>query len=63
MRFLFTRNVERSYHTKKLQLPDGIDFSQGIIIEGKLPIWLYGYLVYPLASLLSPLLPISISQI
>ena len=29
-----------------LKLPEGIDYSQGIVIEGKAPIWLYGYLVH-----------------
>jgi CRISPR-associated protein Csx3 len=31
---------------KGLKLPAGIDFTQGIVIEGKAPIWLYGYLVH-----------------
>jgi CRISPR-associated protein Csx3 len=31
---------------KGLKLPEGIDYSQGIVIEGKAPIWLYGYLVH-----------------
>lgn len=31
---------------KELKLPLGVDFSQGIVIEGKAPIWLYGYLVH-----------------
>lgn len=31
---------------KGLKLPPGIDFTQGIVIEGKGPIWLYGYLVH-----------------
>jgi CRISPR-associated protein Csx3 len=31
---------------KGLKLPKGIDFTQGIVIEGKAPIWLYGYLVH-----------------
>ncbi|WP_026097592.1 CRISPR-associated ring nuclease Crn3/Csx3 [Baaleninema simplex] len=31
---------------KNLTLPAGIDFRQGIAIEGKAPIWLYGYLVH-----------------
>ncbi|MDY6782174.1 MAG: CRISPR-associated ring nuclease Crn3/Csx3 [Cyanobacteriota bacterium] len=31
---------------KGLQLPEGIDYSQGIVIEGKGPIWLYAYLVH-----------------
>ncbi|MDI9635354.1 CRISPR-associated ring nuclease Crn3/Csx3 [Kamptonema cortianum] len=31
---------------KGLKLPKGIDFSQGIVIEGKAPIWLYAYLVH-----------------
>lgn len=31
---------------KGLKLPAGIDYSQGIVIEGKAPIWLYGYLVH-----------------
>ncbi|MGC9504906.1 CRISPR-associated ring nuclease Crn3/Csx3 [Baaleninema sp.] len=31
---------------KNLTLPKGIDFKQGIAIEGKAPIWLYGYLVH-----------------
>jgi CRISPR-associated protein Csx3 len=29
-----------------LKLPVGIDFTKGIAIEGKAPIWLYGYLVH-----------------
>lgn len=29
-----------------LKLPSGIDYSQGIVIEGRGPIWLYGYLVH-----------------
>ncbi|MCW6036613.1 CRISPR-associated protein Csx3 [Spirulina subsalsa FACHB-351] len=29
-----------------LELPRKIDYSQGIVIEGKGPIWLYGYLVH-----------------
>lgn len=31
---------------KGLKLPKEIDYSQGIVIEGKAPIWLYGYLVH-----------------
>lgn len=31
---------------KGLQLPANLDFKQGVIIEGKGPIWLYGYLVH-----------------
>jgi CRISPR-associated protein Csx3 len=31
---------------KGLKLPSGIDYSQGIVLEGKAPIWLYGYLVH-----------------
>lgn len=31
---------------KDLKIPPGIDYSQGIVIEGKGPIWLYGYLVH-----------------
>ncbi len=31
---------------KGLKLPEGIDFSQGVVIEGKGPIWLYAYLVH-----------------
>ena len=31
---------------KGLKLPEGIQFNQGIVIEGKGPIWLYGYLVH-----------------
>ena len=31
---------------KGLSLPPGIEFSQGIAIEGRGPIWLYGYLVH-----------------
>jgi CRISPR-associated protein Csx3 len=31
---------------KGLKLPSAIDFTQGIVIEGKAPIWLYGYLVH-----------------
>lgn len=31
---------------KGLQLPSTIDFKQGVVIEGKGPIWLYGYLVH-----------------
>lgn len=29
-----------------LKLPENIDFSQGIVLEGKAPIWLYAYLVH-----------------
>ncbi|MCU0569498.1 MAG: CRISPR-associated ring nuclease Crn3/Csx3 [Oculatellaceae cyanobacterium Prado106] len=29
-----------------LSLPDDIQWDQGIVIEGKGPIWLYGYLVH-----------------
>ncbi len=31
---------------KGLKLPPGIDFTKGVVIEGKSPIWLYGYLVH-----------------
>lgn len=31
---------------KSLSLPDGMIWSQGIVIEGRGPIWLYGYLVH-----------------
>ena len=31
---------------KGLKLPDGIQWQQGIVIEGKGPIWLYGYLIH-----------------
>lgn len=31
---------------KGLKLPEGIDYTQGIAIEGKAPIWVYGYLVH-----------------
>lgn len=31
---------------KGLKLPDAVQWSQGIAIEGKGPIWLYGYLVH-----------------
>jgi CRISPR-associated protein Csx3 len=31
---------------KGLQLPANLDFKQGVVIEGKGPIWLYGYLVH-----------------
>lgn len=31
---------------KGLKLPTGIDFTKGVVIEGKAPIWLYGYLVH-----------------
>jgi CRISPR-associated protein Csx3 len=29
-----------------LALPEGIQWEQGVVIEGKGPIWLYGYLVH-----------------
>lgn len=29
-----------------LQLPAGIQWNQGIVIEGRAPIWLYGYLIH-----------------
>jgi CRISPR-associated protein Csx3 len=29
-----------------LKLPQNIDWQQGIVIEGRAPIWLYGYLVH-----------------
>jgi CRISPR-associated protein Csx3 len=31
---------------KGLKLPSTIDFAQGTVIEGRGPIWLYGYLVH-----------------
>ncbi|WP_072619853.1 CRISPR-associated ring nuclease Crn3/Csx3 [Spirulina major] len=31
---------------KDLTLPPALDFSQGVVIEGKGPIWLYGHLVH-----------------
>lgn len=31
---------------KGLKLPEGVQWKQGIAIEGKGPIWLYGYLVH-----------------
>jgi CRISPR-associated protein Csx3 len=31
---------------KGLKLPSGIDYSQGLVIEGRAPTWLYGYLVH-----------------
>lgn len=31
---------------KGLKLPEGVQWNQGIAIEGKGPIWLYGYLVH-----------------
>ncbi|NEP16113.1 MAG: CRISPR-associated protein Csx3 [Leptolyngbya sp. SIO4C1] len=36
----------RAADLKGLALPQGIVWSQGIVIEGKAPIWLYGYLVH-----------------
>ena len=31
---------------KGLTLPPSIDYTQGVVIEGKGPIWLYGHLVH-----------------
>lgn len=31
---------------KGLKLPKNVQWPQGIVIEGKAPIWLYGYLVH-----------------
>jgi CRISPR-associated protein Csx3 len=31
---------------KGLKIPPTIDFTKGVVIEGKAPIWLYGYLVH-----------------
>lgn len=31
---------------KDLKLPSSINFTQGVVIEGRGPIWLYGYLVH-----------------
>lgn len=31
---------------KGVQLPEAIDWRQGVVIEGRAPIWLYGYLVH-----------------
>lgn len=31
---------------KGIKLPEGIPFNQGIVIQGKGPIWLYSYLVH-----------------
>jgi CRISPR-associated protein Csx3 len=31
---------------KGLELPDGIQWSRGVVLEGRAPIWLYGYLIH-----------------
>lgn len=31
---------------KGLEIPKNIDWKQGVVIEGKAPVWLYGYLVH-----------------
>jgi CRISPR-associated protein Csx3 len=31
---------------KAIQIPTGLQWNQGIVIEGRGPIWLYGYLVH-----------------
>lgn len=31
---------------KGLQLPESLIWSQGVVIEGRAPVWLYGYLVH-----------------
>lgn len=31
---------------KTLKLPDSLEATQGVILEGKAPIWLYSYLVH-----------------
>lgn len=31
---------------KGLSLPSGMNYKQGVVVEGKAPIWLYGYLVH-----------------
>jgi CRISPR-associated protein Csx3 len=31
---------------KTVQIPEAIVWSQGVVIEGKAPIWLYGYLIH-----------------
>ncbi|WP_189525258.1 CRISPR-associated ring nuclease Crn3/Csx3 [Nostoc sp. 'Peltigera membranacea cyanobiont' 232] len=31
---------------KKLELPEGIDFNYGVVIDGKAPNWFYSYLAY-----------------
>ena len=31
---------------KGLKLPPGIEWSQGVVLEGRGPIWLYGYLIH-----------------
>lgn len=31
---------------KGLEFPEGVQWRQGIVIEGRGPIWLYGYLVH-----------------
>lgn len=33
---------------KSLKLPPGIDTTKGAVIEGRAPIWVYGYLVHEL---------------
>ncbi|MEC4807252.1 MAG: CRISPR-associated ring nuclease Crn3/Csx3 [Jaaginema sp. PMC 1079.18] len=38
--------IIRPSDLKEVKLPANIDYSQGIVIEGKAPIWLYGYLVH-----------------
>jgi CRISPR-associated protein Csx3 len=32
----------------RLELPNGIDTTQGVVINGRAPIWLYGYLIHEL---------------
>lgn len=31
---------------KDLKVPDGMNWRHGVVIEGKAPIWLYGYLIH-----------------
>lgn len=38
--------IIRPSDLKNLKLPPKIDYTQGIVLEGKAPIWLYGYLVH-----------------
>lgn len=38
--------ISEPEYLEGLKLPSGIDFSQGIVIEGKGQIWLYAYLVH-----------------
>ena len=46
VRITATNGIIAPADLKELALPDNIIWSQGVVIEGKAPTWLYAYLVH-----------------